>query len=263
MIKHVVSDMDGVLYRGETILPGVADTLTTLQARGVKVAFLTNNASRHREELVARMIQIGVPCTLDQMWGSAYITARYLAHAAPDARVFVVGTQGMMRELREAGITIVPTHAGATHVVAGLDMGLTYDKLKYAHYAICNGATFIATNLDATYPDTLTTTTPGGGAIAAVLRTSTGVEPMVMGKPQTLGIAQIAASWGVAPHAIAAVGDRLDTDIASAKAFGSLGVLVLTGISTRAEAEQAMGINKPDIILDNLTELPALLERLA
>ena len=84
-----------------------------------------------------------------------------------------------------------------------------------------------------------------------------------MGKPQTLGIAQIAAAWGVGPQAIAAVGDRLDTDIASAKSFGSLGVLVLTGISTRTEAEQATGPNKPDIILENLTELPAALERLA
>jgi 4-nitrophenyl phosphatase len=196
------------------------------------------------------------------MWGSAYITAHYLTREAPEARVVVVGTAGLIRELREAGITIVPTHAGATHVVVGLDTGLTYDKLKYAHYAICNGATFIATNLDATYPDTLTTTTPGGGAIAAVLRTSTGVEPIVMGKPQTLGIAQIAASWGVGPRAIAAVGDRLDTDIASAKSFGALGVLVLTGISTRAEAEQATGSNKPDIILTNLTELPAALEHL-
>jgi ribonucleotide monophosphatase NagD (HAD superfamily) len=83
-----------------------------------------------------------------------------------------------------------------------------------------------------------------------------------MGKPQTLGIAQIAASWGVGPRAIAAVGDRLDTDIASAKSFGALGVLVLTGISTRAEAEQATGSNKPDIILTNLTELPAALEHL-
>jgi phosphoglycolate/pyridoxal phosphate phosphatase family enzyme len=261
MIKHVVTDMDGVLYRGDTILPGVADTLNTLRAKGVQVAFLTNNASQHREDLVAKMTLLGVPCTIDQMWGSAYITARYLAREAPDARVFVVGTQGLIRELREAGLTVVPTHAGSTHVVAGLDMGLTYDKLKHAHYAICNGATFIATNLDSTYPDTLTTTTPGGGAIVAALRTSTGVEPLVMGKPQTLSMAQIAASWGVGPQEIVAVGDRLDTDIVSAKSFGCLAVLVLTGISTRAEAERASGLHKPDLILSNFTELPQVLER--
>jgi 4-nitrophenyl phosphatase len=156
---------------------------------------------------------------------------------------------------------VVPTHEGATHVVAGLDMDITYDKLKYAHYAICRGATFIATNLDATYPDTLTTTTPGGGAIVAVLRTSTGVEPIVIGKPQTTSLELVAESWGVGPADIASVGDRLDTDIAAAKAFGCLAVLVLTGISTRAEAEAATGFERPDVILPDLTGLIPLLER--
>jgi len=145
--------------------------------------------------------------------------------------------------------------------VAGLDMGLTYDKLKQAHYAICRGATFIATNLDATYPDTLTTTTPGGGAIVAALRTSTGVEPIVIGKPQTTGLELVADFWGVGPADIAAVGDRLDTDIAAARAFGCLAVLVLTGISTRAEAEAATGLERPDVILPDLTGLMPLLER--
>jgi 4-nitrophenyl phosphatase len=195
------------------------------------------------------------------MWGSAYITARYLTRTAPAARIFVVGMPGLLRELREAGLAIAPTYAGATHVVVGLDMGLTYEKLKQAHYAICNGATFIATNLDATYPDTLTTTTPGGGAIVATLRTSTGIEPIVMGKPQTLGIAQIAAAWGVGPQDIAAIGDRLDTDVASAKSFGCLAILVLTGIATGSEAEQAGGLYKPDIILSDFTQLPLALER--
>jgi 4-nitrophenyl phosphatase len=261
MIKHVVMDMDGVLYRGETTLAGVVETLHTLHDRGVKVAYLTNNASRHREDLVAKMVGLGVPCTLEQMWGSAYTTARYLAQEAPDAQVFAVGTSGMVRELQEAGLTVKATHEGVTHVVAGLDWSITYEKLKFAHYAICNGARFIATNLDPTYPDTLTTTTPGGGAIVAMLQTSTGVKPLVMGKPETLGIAQIAASWGVRPQEMAAVGDCLDTDIASARAFGCLAVLVLTGIATQAEAERANGNRKPDAILRDLTQLIALLEQ--
>lgn len=261
MIRHVVMDMDGVLYHGDRPIPGAIEALHSLQARGVKVAYLTNNASRHREELVAKMVRLGVPCTLDQMWGSAYVTARYLTKEAPEARVFAVGTPGMIRELQEAGLTVVPTHEGATHVVAGLDWGITYEKLRQAHYAICNGATFIATNLDATYPDTPTTTTPGGGAIVAVLRTSTGVEPLVMGKPQTISIVQIATAWGVGPREIAAVGDRLDTDIGLAKAFGCLAVLVLTGITSREEAERAQAMHKPDVILPDLTALLPVLER--
>lgn len=261
MIKHVVMDMDGVLFRGDTPLPEAVETLHVLHARGVKVAYLTNNSSRHRDELVAKMVRLGMPCTVDQMWGSAYTTARYLTSEAPDARVFVVGGAGMIRELREAGLTVLSTHHGATHVVAGLDRDLTYDKLRQAHYAICNGATFIATNLDAALPDSLHTTAPGGGAVAAAIRTSTGVEPVVMGKPQTMGIAQIAAAWGVQASEMAAVGDRLDTDIATARAFGCLAVLVLTGMATREQAEQAERTLQPDVILNRLTELPPLLER--
>jgi 4-nitrophenyl phosphatase len=261
VIKHVAMDMDGVLYRGDQPLPGAIETLNTLRSRGIKVAFITNNASRHRDELAAKVSSLGFPCDIHEVWGSAYTAARYIARHAPDARVFAVGTSSMVREMHEAGITVVPTHEGATHVVAGLDMGLTYDKLKHAHYAICRGATFIATNLDSTYPDTLTTTTPGGGAIVAALRTSTGVEPIVMGKPQTTGLELVADSWGVGPADIVGVGDRLDTDIAAARAFGCLAVLVLTGISTRAEAEAATGLERPDVILPDLTGLLPLLER--
>ena len=261
MIRHVVLDMDGVLYRGDQVLPGAIETLHALRQQGVNVAFLTNNASRHRQELADKMARLGFPCSRDEVWGSAYTAARYLATEAPGAQAFLVGTSSMAREMREAGVAVVPTHEGATHVIVGLDPTLTYQKLVWAHYAICNGAQFIATNLDPTFPDSLTTTTPGGGAIVAALITSTGKRPLVMGKPETTGIALIASSWGVEGHAIAAVGDRLDTDIASGKAFGALGVLVLTGVSSRAEAEAAQGVEKPDIIINDLTELPAVLAR--
>src|SRR5262245_25374815 len=148
VITHVAMDMDGVLYRGDQPLPGAIETLNALRQRGVEVAFITNNASRHREELAAKVSSLGFACEMHEIWGSAYTTARYIARQAPDARVCAVGTAGMVREMHEAGVTVVPTHDGATHVVAGLDMGLTYDKLKHAHYAICHGATFIATNLE-------------------------------------------------------------------------------------------------------------------
>ncbi len=261
MIKHVVMDMDGVLFCGDTPLPGAVETLHVLQSLGVNVAYLTNNSGQHRDELMAKLLRLGMPCTLEQMWGSSYTTARYLSSEAPDARIFVVGGAGMIRELQEASLTVLPSSEGATHVVAGLDRGLSYDKLREAHYAICKGATFIATNLDAALPDSLTTTAPGGGAVVAALRTSTGVEPVVMGKPQTMGIGQIAAAWGVEPCDMAAIGDRLDTDIAAAKAFGCLAVLVLTGMATRDQAQQANRECKPDVMLNNLTELLPILEQ--
>ncbi len=260
VIQHVVLDMDGVLYRGDHPLPGAIDALNTLRARGARVAFLTNNASRHREELAVRLSRLGFACAADDVWGSAYIAALYLSRHAPGARVFLVGTAGMRREMEEAGVAVVPTHEGATHVVAGLDLTVTYEKLAHAHYAICNGATFIATNLDATFPDSPTTTTPGGGALVAVLTTSTGVTPLVMGKPEPTGLALIAAAWGVSAGDVAVVGDRLDTDIATANALGCLSVLVLTGVSTRTEAEQSGAAEKPKVVLESLADLPAALE---
>ena len=259
MIRHVVMDMDGVLYRGDQPVPGAIETVQALYKQGVQVAFLTNNASRHRDEFVVKVQSLGLPCSIDQIWGVAYTTACYLRQYTPAARIFVVGASGLVREIQEAGLQVVATHVDATHVVAGLDPGINYEKLKQAHYAICNGATFIATNLDATYPDSATSTAPGGGAIVAALRTSTAVEPIVIGKPQTTGLSLIAASWGVAPERIAAIGDRLDTDTASARAFGCLAILVLTGITRREEAEQAVETCRPDIILPDLTALPSVL----
>ena len=233
----------------------------TLRHQGVNVAFLTNNASRHRVELVEKLRHMGLSCSVDEMWGSAYTTARYLFAEAPGAKIFAVGMPGMIREFEEAGLNISLNYEEATHVVVGLDRGFTYEKLTCAHRAICNGAAFIATNLDVTFPDSPLTTVPGAGALSAALQASTGVVPQVIGKPQTTGISLIADSWGIGPESIIAVGDRLDTDIAAAKAFGCVAALVLTGIAKRADAAGATGLHKPDVILQDLAELIPLLSR--
>jgi HAD superfamily hydrolase (TIGR01450 family) len=261
MIRHVVMDMDGVVYRGDAPVPGAIETMEALHHQGVKVAFLTNNASRHRVDLVEKLWHMGLRCSVDQMWGSAYTTARYFFTEAPDAKIFAVGMPGMIREFEEAGLNVIPNYAEATHVVVGLDRDFTYEKLTCAHRAICDGAAFIATNLDVTFPDSQSTTVPGAGALVAALQASTGVAPNVIGKPQTTGISLIADSWGVGPESIIAVGDRLDTDIAAAKAFGCVAALVLTGIANRADASAATGLYKPDVILQDLTELVPFLSR--
>ena len=261
MIRHVIMDMDGVVYRGEDPVPGAIETLEALRHQGVNVAFLTNNASRHRVDFVAKLRDMGLPCGVEQMWGSAYTTARYLASEALDAKIYVIGMAGMIREFEEAGLTVIADYEQATHVVVGLDRDFTYEKLTSAHRAICKGAIFIATNLDVTFPDSPSTTVPGAGAIAAALQASTGVAPQVIGKPQPTAMALIAAAWGVGPESVVAVGDRLDTDIAAAKTFGCMAILVLTGIANRADATKASGLQKPDVILQDLTELIPILSR--
>jgi 4-nitrophenyl phosphatase len=261
VIRHVIMDMDGVVYRGEIPVPGAIETLEALRHQGVNVAFLTNNASRHRVEFVEKLQAMGLPCSVEQMWGSAYTTARYLCSEAPDAKIFAIGMSGMIREFEEAGLTVTPDYEQATHVVVGLDRDFSYEKLTRAHRAICQGAAFIATNLDVTFPDSPSTTVPGAGALAAALQASTGVVPKVIGKPQPTAIALIADSWSVGPESIVAVGDRLDTDIVAAKTFGCMAILVLTGISSRDDATTATGLHRPDVILQDLTELIPILSR--
>src|SRR2546427_11660141 len=110
-------DMDGVLYRGDQPLPGAIETLNTLRQRGVKVAFITNNASRHRQELAEKVSSMGFHCDPEEVWGSAHTTALYIAKEAPGARVFVDGTAGLVREMHEAGGAGGPPAGGATHGV--------------------------------------------------------------------------------------------------------------------------------------------------
>lgn len=261
MIRHVVMDMDGVVYRGDAPVPGAIEAMEALRHHGVNVAFLTNNASRHRDDLVEKLLHMGFSCSVDQMWSSAYTTACYLFTKAPSARIFAVGMRGMIREFEEVGLNVISNYEEATHVVVGLDRDFTYEKLTCAHRAVCNGAVFIATNLDVTFPDSPSTTTPGAGALAAALQASTGVVPKVMGKPETTGLSLIADSWGIGPESLIAVGDRLDTDIAAANAFGCVAALVLTGIAKNSDAAAATGLHKPDVILQDLTELLPILLR--
>ena len=259
MIRHVVLDLDGVICRGREPLPGAVETLHELEERGCELAFLTNNSSYHREDLVEKLGVLGYSSRPEQCWGSAFICARHLAVEEPGARLFVLGTEGLVRELEEAGLTVLPDPAGASCVVVGIDWLVTYEKLRQAHQAICEGASFVTTNLDPAYTDSLETTAPGTGALVAALRTSTGVKPVVTGKPGTTGLSLIARQWGARPASMAMVGDRLETDMAAARSFGCLAVLVLTGVTTREEA--ATGLLRADVILDEISGLAAVLEQ--
>jgi 4-nitrophenyl phosphatase len=152
-------------------------------------------------------------------------------------------------------VPLVDDAEEAEVVVVGWDRDLTYAKLLAAHQAIVAGARFVATNPDTSYPLSGGKTGPGAGATVTALAASTGVAPTVFGKPEPTGMAMIAAAWGVAPEEIAAVGDRLDTDIVAAKRFGCRSILVLTGLTSRERAEAAKGLEVADVVIDDLSGL--------
>ena len=226
-------DLDGVLYRGEEPVPAARPALAELRRAGARPVFLTNNSSRTPEQVAGKLRGLGIEADPAEVVTSALATAELLA-ARGGGSAFVVGQDGVRRALADAGLEVVdgePDHADL--VVVGFDGSVTYDRLKTACLLVQRGARLVATNPDASYPagDGLW---PGAGALLAVITTTTGATPEVVGKPfAPLFEAALRRGGGGRPLV---VGDRLDTDIEGAVRLGWDSMLVLTGVSTRPQA---------------------------
>ncbi len=253
-IKNLIIDMDGVLWRGEQPLPRLPEFFATLRDLGIRFVLATNNASKTGGQYVQRLVRFGAVVAEDEILTSPQATAAWLLANAPNARVFTIGEQGLVAELTRAGLEVVSIANAqqATHVVVGIDRELSYEKLVEACLAIRAGAVFIGTNPDITFPGERGIV-PGNGATLAALQVSTGVAPIIIGKPQPEMMRQALARLGGSPADTAVLGDRLDTDILAGKNAGLPTIMVLSGVSTRAEAEG--GPIRPDLILENIGAL--------
>jgi phosphoglycolate/pyridoxal phosphate phosphatase family enzyme len=249
--------MDGVLYRGDNPIKRSASAVAELRKRGKKLIFITNNSATSRLGYVRKLGRMGIPAKKSEIVTSGYATALHLRKNSPHARVFVVGGDGLKTELEEAGVRVLPPSLSeeATHLVVGLDKGLSYAKITKALQVLLKGADFIATNADPTYP-TETGLSPGAGAVVGALVWCSGREPrVIVGKPFA-PILEIALELiGAKPECTAIVGDRLDTDIEAGKKLGLRTVLVLSGVSTREEVRSAgrRGV-LPDFVYESLGE---------
>jgi 4-nitrophenyl phosphatase len=262
----IVFDLDGVVYLGDTPIPGAVEALNALARRGHQLYFITNNSTRSRRHYADKLSGMGIPADPAHVMTSAYATGLYLQSlGAQGKRVFVVGEHGLCEEMEAAGLRVLTTESRerADYVVAGLDRELTYARLRRAHEEISvHGATFIATNRDATYP-LETGEIPGGGAIVAPIETSTGVRGITIGKPEAHTWLRILDLAGARPEQALMVGDRAETDIEGAKRIGLHTALVLTGVTSRTAVPGLPATQQPEAVLNDLTELPALVERLA
>lgn len=261
-IRGVLFDMDGVIYVGTRLLPGVQPMLDYLQQTGRHWLCVTNNASRTPAQFVEKLTAMGVQARPEQVLGSAEATASWLAeqiesHGWPCGKVVVVGQDGLRVALGQHRfeLTTVPTEA--TYVVAGINFQLTYEELATAALAIRNGAKFIGTNSDAGFPSERGIL-PGAGSILALLTTATGVEPTVIGKPNRGMYDQAIRRIGATPEEVMMVGDRYDTDISGALTLGLTTTGVLTGVSSRRDFETAA--RPPHLIVDDLVELRRMFE---
>jgi phosphoglycolate/pyridoxal phosphate phosphatase family enzyme len=248
-------DLDGVVWRGDKPIAGAPETIRTLRDAGKTVCFMTNNSSRTAESYAKALTEMGSPTHPDDVITSADAVARVLERSVPGMRgrlVLVLGGEGLRDAVTSVGGRVAEPHEGtdASVVVVGLDRSLTFESLRTATLAIRAGATFVASNTDATFPAP-EGLWPGAGALVAALRTSTGVEPIVAGKPQTtmLEIATERVGGGGA----LAVGDRVDTDVAGARAAGWPSALVLTGVT--GIPDLAVAHAWPDFVIGRLSDL--------
>ena len=261
-IRGVLFDMDGVVYVGSRLLPGVQDLFDYLERTGRKWLCVTNNASKTSPQFVEKLTEMGVRARPEQILGSAEATASWLAeqfetNGWPRGKAIMVGQEGLRTALANHKIEITNEPKEATYAIAGINFELTYEELARAALAIRNGARFIGTNSDPSYPSERGLL-PGAGSILALLAAATGVQPTVIGKPNSGMYIQAVRRLGLDPSDVMMVGDRYDTDISGALTLGLATTGVLTGVSTRIDFEGAE--KPPHFVAENLVELRQLFE---
>ena len=250
-IKNLIIDMDGVLYRGRRPLPGAKEFLHHLEERYTAYILVTNNSTRTPEEYVAVLKEMGIEVVPERILTSALATADYLGNLLPQgARLYLIGEEGLYSALAAQGFEFGEGDVEA--VVAGMDRQLTYEKLKAATVAIRQGARFVGTNPDKSFPAEQAII-PGTGAILAAIEAATGVQPTLIGKPEPTLFQMALRRMGTTARVTAVIGDRLETDILGGQRCGLTTILVLTGISQQKDLEASH--IKPDYVFQDLIHL--------
>jgi 4-nitrophenyl phosphatase len=255
-IRGIIADMDGVLWRGDEPLLGAA---RFFQEISIPYVFATNNSSQTVEHYRNKLQKMGVPAEAEQIVTSSIATAAYLAeHYPAGTTVYMIGETGLRTALQSHGFTLVKD-LQPTLVVAGLDRGLSYEKIARAANYIRAGAMFIGTNSDLTYPIPRGLA-PGAGSVQAAIQAACGIAPQVIGKPERpmfdIGMQRL----GTLPEETLMIGDRLETDIWGGHTFGLKTAMVLSGVSTEADIMKSS--IQPDVVVHDLGALLELMRRL-
>jgi 5'-nucleotidase len=234
-IRSWLIDMDGVLVREEQPIPGAERFIAALRERGAAFLVLTNNSIYARRDLSARLAASGLHVPEQAIWTSALATARFLEDQRPQGSAFVIGESGLTTALHDAGYTL--TDRAPDYVVLGETRTYSFERITRAIRLIAAGARFIATNPDATGP-TAEGPLPATGSVAALISRATGVAPYFVGKPNPLMMRSALNAIDAHSESAAMIGDRMDTDVVAGLEAGMETILVLTGVTTREEAER-------------------------
>ena len=250
-MKNIISDMDGVIYRGSQLIEGAAGFIDRLIKGKIPFLFLTNNSEQTPIDLKKRLEAKGIYGLKEENFmTSAMATAMFLQSQKPGAAVYAIGGGGLMNELYNAGFSI--SESNPDYVVVGKTSQFNFEMMKKAAGLIGKGAKFIGTN-----PDILDPieggTEPACGSILAAIETATGRKPYIIGKPNSLMMTIATRKLGVHADDAVMIGDRMDTDIVGGLEAGITTCLVLSGVTSRPMVDTFP--YKPDHIFNNVGEI--------
>ena len=254
-IKALILDMDGVIWKGDAPIGDLPATFNRIRERGLKFVFATNNGTKTPEDYQAKLHELGVEVEPWQIVTSALGIAFMLEQKYPrGTKIFMIGEDGIRVALEEKGFEILSTEDApqAQVFVMGIDRTINFMKVAEATLLVRAGIPFYTTNTDKTFP-TPRGEIPGSGSWVSVITSATGVEPIIAGKPFPFLMELSLERLGTTKEETLVVGDRLETDIAAGQSVGCPTALVLSGVSTKAQADEWKP--KMDVIAESLAEL--------
>ncbi|MEX2160328.1 MAG: HAD-IIA family hydrolase [Anaerolineales bacterium] len=233
-LQALLLDMDGVLWRDTQSIGDLPAIMEKIAAKGLKTAFVTNNATRTVEQYQEKFRGFGLEISAELIHTSAIVAARLLAQQYQcGGNIYIIGERGLHEAMQSQGFRI--TDRDCLAVVVGLDRELTYEKLATATHLIRSGVAFIGTNPDRTLPSPQGEV-PGAGSILSALEAATDVRPTIIGKPERALLDSALAQLSVASSDALMVGDRVETDVAAGQKAGCRTALLLSGVTSEAAA---------------------------
>lgn len=254
LFDALLADLDGVVYAGPHAIPGAVDSLQQLAGLGIGLGYVTNNASRSPAQVAAHLRELGAPAEDEQVVSSSQAAAELLASLLPaGAKILITGSPALAEEIELVGLTAVRSQAEKpVAVVQGFSPEIGWKDLAEAAYVVSAGALWVATNTDMSIPQARGIA-PGNGTLVAAVAAATGKTPQVAGKPEAPLFH--AAAKRLAADRPLVVGDRLDTDILGGNNAGFSTVAVLTGVDTRETILAARTDERPDYLIESLSNL--------
>ncbi|KAJ3291824.1 hypothetical protein HK104_005784 [Borealophlyctis nickersoniae] len=274
-IDTFLLDCDGVIWGGNTLFEGVKEALAYLRAKGKRLLFVTNNSTKSRSAYLKKFESLHLDASVEEIFGSAYAAAYYIAHQLDmpkDKKVYVIGMSGICEELAAEGVPYTGSQEDNDNlsdmadmssikpdpsigaVLLGFDLNINYKKLAKAFTYLHSNKDchFLATNSDLTYPSA-GTVFPGTGAMLAALSAPLERQPVVLGKPYETMLDVIVNKYHLDTHRTCMIGDRLDTDIAFGQHGGLKTLLVMTGVTTEKKLRESS--IQPDFFIKSLGHL--------